>query len=213
MSEKNYSNLCFILFDISIFVSNIVIFALDMTTLLAINDNASISLSQKAMGYPEDGIAGGYVFIDMIAFLVLFICLITRNESILQAHWFFTILIMIKEAVMFKLFTCYNYANTSIMIARSSLNFLFLMSSLIAQLISICDKRPNISDNLIRTFILIILILAAVASILAILILNIFILVRFNKPLEFVMNASNINIGYFNQTEIDDNINHFKMFS
>ena len=109
---------------------------------------------------------------------------------------------MIKEAIIFKLFTCFNYANNDIFIARSSLNFIFVISMLIYLVISVFKNPPNTSVKLIIKSVQILSMFATAASLLVIFILNIVLLVQLKQPLLLAIGASNINIGYFNQTEI-----------
>ena len=113
--------------------------------------------------------------------------------SKLSRH-FFVIFIVIREAIFFKLFTCFNYADNSLLIARSSLNFVLFAIAFISLLINIFNGPPKVSLCIISAY---------VAPFITILALNIVLLVLLKKPLEFPINASNINIGYFNQTEID----------
>ena len=104
---------------------------------------------------------------------------------------------------MFKLFTCFNYPDNNFLMARSSLNLILLAVVIFISIPTyIYGYRSNDktkSFNCYQTFFTIL----TVASILAILILNILLLVHVNKSLEFTKNASNINMGHFNQTEID----------
>ena len=200
MSEKIDFKLyveLFVMYTISV-----VIFVLDVNIKSAISENASISLSQISDEYSFLVSFFFGIFLNPF-FIIFYLDFIFKNRSPLKIHSLYLIFMLIKEAVMFKFFTCFNYINTSLLIARSCFNLLFLIITVISQLERIYSKQPNRSENWKFSFSDKLSITASTISILAIFIFNVLLLVLLNKPLKFVMNASNINIGYFDQSEVN----------
>ena len=206
MIEKIEANVGLPLIEIPILLLSIVIFTLEIVIISTIKDSASISLSEISNGLSSNGLMIGDIVLTVIAWLMLLAIWIiiyqNKNDFLVLAIFVFTILIMIKEAIIFKLLTCFNYANNDIFIARSSLNFIFAISVLMFLVISVYKKPPNTTDKLIIKLFQILCMLTTAASLLVVFILNIVLLVQLKQPLPLAIGASKINIGYFNQTEI-----------
>ena len=186
------------------FLLSVSIFILDMVIIKMIKKSSSILASQLSVGVPPRD----FLIPVPDMFLTIFIvCGLIINHWICKENKYipknvFVIIIMIKEALKFKLFTCFNYPDNNFLMARSSLN-LILLSVLIFITIPKCIYVDRSHKKTELCWYQICFAILTAASILAIFILNICLLVQANKSLEFNKNESDINMGYFNQTEID----------
>ena len=183
-----------------VFIFSLAILALDIIVLIIPKIMASIAFFQMS---GNDFSIVKVICIDMFAICIclsIYIAtLFSKNSNVITGIYIvFMFFFIVKETIMFKFITCYNYPTNSIIIARSFLVFIMVLFS---TMLSVRYLQSKSSPNFRILYFILIFILGSLM--LAIFILNIVLLSMLNNPLANKIGPENIKIGYFNQTDIN----------
>ena len=167
-------------------------------------NRASIAVYQLGDEVSVRGLSIGVVLFDifsMAAMFAFFFIFYTDKNKILVVGFLpaVSVLLITKEAVIIKFITCFNYANNSTVIARSTMVFLFVATFVGLQTIYLLNLQQSNNSRILQTVFTVILLIALVATV----VINIYMLAVLQPSTNKDIGPSNINIGYFNQTEIN----------
>lgn len=156
-------------------------------------------------GFSFTSVNGALYALSIIHIVALFaISIVGLNDvnlTILLSSVTLLLIVVPREAIVYKFITCFNYTNNSVIIARSTLAFVLVFLIFLASiryLFTKADYSTSYKDSCIKItgFILTILTLATV------LVLNILVLVNLKSELKSDISPSNIDIGFFSSSEI-----------
>ena len=170
-------------------------------------NRASIAVYQLGDGVSVRGLCIGAVVLDTFALIAIFIFFFifykdTNNILVVGFLPAVSVLLITKEAVIIKFMKCFNYASNSTVIARSSMVFLFVAAFVGLHAIHLLNPKQSSSSSrhrITQTVLTVILLIALVATV----VINIYMLAVLQPSTNKDIGPSNINIGYFNQTEIN----------
>jgi hypothetical protein len=196
-------------FHLFFFIVELVIIALDFSITIITMYNASISIFQLGDGVSIRGLMTGIIVVEIFLFIlhiVYFIVLFRKRLHNIFAYTLGSILFLTKEAILYKFIICFNYPDNGMVIARSSLVFLITLIFVLAYFFHIFymeQRNGNNPFSLKPNWLEILLTLFVGVLQIAIVILNIVLLASLKQPLGIKIGPSNIQLGYFNQNEIN----------
>jgi len=190
----------------------VLIYALGLTILRRTTQSASIAASQLMdNGFTLTGVYSGVIALGMIQIilaisLIFFTVIDTRfgQSWLLVLFLGLTTLLFVapSEVIFFKFCTCFNFFNNDIVVARSSLvivlGFLLLLVPLL------CLFYVKFDDGTIKCDAKLLTIPVLLIPTLAIIGMNGALIYQLNAPLNQDIQPSNINMGFFDETEFSE---------
>lgn len=180
----------------------ITILGLDIGYQTQVISSASISMSEYNSNVNYSGIYSATIVLAIVFSFCLVVSTVVAffypSISIFISALVFLLLQVPREAIYYKFSVCFTLSTNGIIISRASLTFLFCLLILAANICLFIASDDDSSVLVLKILGSLILL----ASLIAILILNILTLVYLRTPTSVEISPYKIDIGYFNSSEI-----------
>lgn len=188
----------------------IAIFGLDITFNEQTLKRASIATDTFNSGVSFVGINNGFYVLTIFFIIGLLFSIgeafIPKKEfTIFYLSALVLLLLIPREAILYKFITCFNYSNNAIIIARASLTFVLMIFLLALNVLYLAFLREEneVHSSLLRVG-RILAFIVTVCSVIAIVVLNILIIVNLKPQFNNDISPYNIDIGYFDKNDISN---------
>jgi hypothetical protein len=187
-------------------IIEIVILSLDLTVIHRVRFESSIALEQFSEDISITGFMTAITVFDILTLLfhiIYFFIPDGKKNSRCAAYNLIFLVYLIKEPLILKCFTCFNYSSNAIVIARSNLIFLLIFLFAIAYFLDLFafeNKTNRLESNLFILDICLAFLFTMLIS--AVVVINIILLLKTNESTDKAVGPNNIQIGFFNRKEV-----------